>query len=589
MQISFWSVSKFVWSYARRHRGIIAILFASIILQSGLEIAMPYFIGAMTDAVTVTPPTEAFAAAIPYLATIAGLGAVFWLMHRGTFIIYDYFFKLPIMTAAGCDAFSRVQRFSTDWHANSFAGATMRRITRGFHAIDSLLSDLFLNLFPLIVLTSGIIIFFIVRWGGLGIYLAIATVIFSVVSISLVLKFISPSAAAHARADTRLGATIADAISCNATVKIFGREKLEDRIFARSMEKWRRAGFHNWLQHNWTGAIQGLLTTVLKLGLFTGSIWLFSVEKISIGELVSIFGFYSVFAGHIRSVGERIRTIQQAVSDMSDLVKFSLMPFHVDDHPGAKNLEVKKGAIEFRDVVFQYSNQKKPIYKGLNLKIAPGEKIALVGRSGGGKTTFVKLLQRLYDVNKGEILFDDQNIADVTQKSLRRAVGVVPQEPILFHRSLAENIAYGRPNATLAEIRSAARAAHAAEFIEKLPEKYETFVGERGVKLSGGERQRVAIARAMLADTPILILDEATSSLDSESETLISDALEKLMRGKTVIVVAHRLATIRSADRILVFENGQIVEEGKHASLLKKEGGTYRRLFELQAGGFIGE
>jgi ATP-binding cassette subfamily B protein len=201
----------------------------------------------------------------------------------------------------------------------------------------------------------------------------------------------------------------------------------------------------------------------------------------------------------------------------------------------------------------------------------------------------VKLLQRLYDVKKGAILFDGQDISKITQKSLRRAVGVVPQEPILFHRTLAENIAYGRPNATMPEIRKAAKLAHASEFIEKMPKKYETLVGERGIKLSGGERQRVAIARAMLADSPILILDEATSSLDSESESLIQNALENLMKNKTVIVVAHRLATIRSADRILVFENGKIVEEGKHSSLLKKEKGIYRKLFELQAGGFIGE
>ncbi|MFH0776509.1 MAG: ATP-binding cassette domain-containing protein, partial [Patescibacteria group bacterium] len=359
--------------------------------------------------------------------------------------------------------------------------------------------------------------------------------------------------------------------------------------FTRTVEQWGRRHFRLWLAFNLTDIAQSFVMTAFKFALLVPVIIFWARGLASVGDAVFVLASYNLIASHLRSIGENIRETQKASSEMEDLVEFSLTNFHVADQPNAKTLEVKKGAVEFRDVTFQYSNQKKPIFKGLNLRIEPGEKIALVGHSGGGKTTFVKLLERLYDVESGGIFFDGQNIAKITQKSLRRAVGVVPQDPILFHRSLAENIAYGRPDAKLSEIRRVAQLAHAAEFIEKLPEKYETFVGERGVKLSGGERQRVAIARAMLADTPILILDEATSSLDSESESLIQDALQKLMAGKTVIVVAHRLATIRSADRILVFEKGKIVEEGKHSTLLKKDGGMYRKLFELQAGGFIAE
>jgi ATP-binding cassette subfamily B protein len=217
------------------------------------------------------------------------------------------------------------------------------------------------------------------------------------------------------------------------------------------------------------------------------------------------------------------------------------------------------------------------------VRIAPGEKVGLVGRSGSGKTTFVKLIQRLYDVNEGRVLIDGQEVAGATQASLRAQIAIVQQEPILFHRSLAENIAYARPRAPMAEIVRSAELANAHDFISELPNGYATLVGERGVKLSGGERQRVALARAFLADAPILILDEATSSLDSESELLIQQAIGRLMRGRTAIVIAHRLSTVRAMDRILVFDRGRIVEEGDHVQLVRRERGIYKSLFEKQA------
>jgi ABC-type multidrug transport system fused ATPase/permease subunit len=228
------------------------------------------------------------------------------------------------------------------------------------------------------------------------------------------------------------------------------------------------------------------------------------------------------------------------------------------------------------------------VLKNFNLKIAGGEKIALVGPSGAGKTTVTKLLLRLYDVKGGAIKIDGQNISDITQDSLRDAISFVPQEPVLFHRTLMENIRYGRRGASDEEVLQAARQAHCHEFIERLPEKYNTYVGERGVKLSGGERQRVAIARALLKNSPILVLDEATSSLDSESEALIQDALETLMQGKTVVVIAHRLSTIMKMDRIVVVESGTIAAQGTHLELVKQEG-LYRKLWSIQAGGFIGD
>ncbi|EKD93937.1 MAG: ABC transporter related protein [uncultured bacterium] len=235
---------------------------------------------------------------------------------------------------------------------------------------------------------------------------------------------------------------------------------------------------------------------------------------------------------------------------------------------------------------FGYESESGVIQK-FSFKLNPSEKVALIGPSGGGKSTLTKLMLRLFDVDKGKILIDGQDISKVTQDSLRGQIALVPQDPILFHRSLEENIRYGRLEASAEEIRAAAHLAHCHEFIEQMPKKYATVVGERGVKLSGGERQRIAIARAILANSKILILDEATSSLDSESEKLIQDALKNLMKNKTTFVIAHRLSTIVSMDRILVLEEGKIVEEGSHRVLIRKKGGLYRKLWELQGGGYL--
>jgi ATP-binding cassette, subfamily B, bacterial len=278
-----------------------------------------------------------------------------------------------------------------------------------------------------------------------------------------------------------------------------------------------------------------------------------------------------------------INNLQRSVNDMEELVAIHDVALGIADAPDAQPIAITGGRILFDDVTFHYGGHATPLYDGLSVDIRAGERIGLVGRSGSGKTTFVKLVQRLYDVSGGRVLIDGQDIAHATQQSLRSQIAIVQQEPILFHRSLAENIAYGRPGASMEAIEQAARLANAHDFILRLPKGYGTLVGERGVKLSGGERQRVALARAFLADAPVLILDEATSSLDSESEALIQQAMERLMKGRTSIVIAHRLSTVRSLDRILVFDRGDIVEQGTHAVLAARPGGIYRALFERQA------
>ena len=287
-------------------------------------------------------------------------------------------------------------------------------------------------------------------------------------------------------------------------------------------------------------------------------------------------------------INSMMARMNRAVGDAAEMTKVLDEPRLVEDAPGAPDLVVSEGAVDFERLAFRYEDAAEGdyVFRDLTLSVPAGQRVGLVGRSGSGKTTLTKLLLRLSDVQEGHIYVDGQDISACVQQSLRRQIAYVPQETLLFHRSIRENIAYGRPDATKEEIREAARLANALEFIDRLPHGLDTMVGERGVKLSGGQRQRVAIARAILADCPILVLDEATSALDSESEAAVQGALENLMRGRTSIVVAHRLSTVAALDRIVVLEEGQIVEDGTHAEL-SRAGGTYESLWDRQTGAFL--
>jgi ATP-binding cassette subfamily B protein len=350
------------------------------------------------------------------------------------------------------------------------------------------------------------------------------------------------------------------------------------------LDKWSSRTRRTWLRHTWSGSGQLALLWAVRTGVTATALWLWWQGRATAGEITYVLTTYFVVHGYLRDIGQHIHQLQRSVNEMEELVRLFDEPLAIADAPGAQPLRITAGEIRFEHVTFRYAGQTTPLYRDLDVRIAPGERVGLVGRSGSGKTSFVKLIQRLYDVDSGRVLIDGQDIAHATQTSVRAQIAIVQQEPILFHRSLADNIAYARPEATAAQIERAARLANAHEFIERLPRGYRTLVGERGVKLSGGERQRVALARAFLADAPVLILDEATSSLDSESEHLIQQAIERLLAGRTAVVIAHRLSTVRAMDRILVFDQGRIVEQGDHATLLQRVDGTYRRLFEHQQG-----
>ena len=588
--ISYSEVTNYV---LRQAKGKYLIFFGIIILvfiQTFLEVMMPYLTGNLIDFISSNPSVDEniLKHSFKLLFYIALTGLAFWTIHIGTHLIYDTFFKFPIMGNAIQKSFYKVQRFGTDWHANNFAGAIVAKIRRGTSALHNYL-DLFYNSFiPLVFLLCIMTVFLFIKWKIMGLFFAISSIIYALFSIGLTAKYVSPIARLSAQQDTKYGATLADAISCNATVKAFGQEEKEDANFGKVIKKWIRLFWKRYTINNIIALLQNYLMTTIKISLFGLAIWFWIKGEATVGDLVFVIATYNVLQGHLRQIGERIKELQQSVNDMEEMVEYDISEIQVKNKLKTKNIKIKKGEIEFKNVNFIYPNQKQEIFSNFSLKIKAGEKVALVGHSGSGKTTFIKLLQRLYDIQGGVILIDGKNIANVTQESLRENIALVPQEPILFHRTLSENIAYAKPNSSEEDIFRAARLSHSHNFIKNLPKKYETLVGERGIKLSGGERQRVAIARAILADSLILILDEATSSLDSISEKFIQDSIHRLMRNRTSIIIAHRLSTIKKVDRILVFKDGNVVEQGTHRKLLAIQNGTYKKLYTMQAGGFIG-
>lgn len=382
---------------------------------------------------------------------------------------------------------------------------------------------------------------------------------------------------------------MADAITCNAVVKSFGAEDREDSRLARVLDKWSRRTFRTWIFGTRSGSLQLMVLFILRTAVTLYAVLLWWRGQATPGDVTFVLTSYFIVHGYLRDIGQHVANLQRSVNEMEEMVQMHSQPLGVADRANARPLYIDAGQIVFDRVTFQYGRHTTPLFEDFSLLIEAGERVGLVGHSGSGKTTFVKLLHRLYDLTGGSISIDGQDISLATQASLRAQLALVPQEPVLFHRSLAENIGYARPNATLREIEEAAHLANAHDFISRQPKGYATLVGERGVKLSGGERQRVALARAFLANAPVLVLDEATSSLDSESEALIQEATQRLMAGRTAIVIAHRLSTVRMLDRILVFDRGRVAEEGTHDMLVRQRGGKYKRLFERQALGMVVE
>ncbi len=414
------------------------------------------------------------------------------------------------------------------------------------------------------------------------------TIIYSIVS-GLTMGKIAHLNDEEAEAYTKQTGQLADSISNITSVKSYARENHERERFATfsrrvsdASNRLMKATIRRDLVFN---LVQIGITALVLAFLLFGNAWF----GISVATLVLIVNYASGVMGELWNINSIFKNMNRVFGDAHEMTVILDTVDDVVDVPDARPLEMKRAEATFDDITFQHADAKAPIFENFDLTIHDGERVGLVGVSGSGKTTLTKLLLRFADVQKGAVNVSGQNIREVTQQSLRENIAYVPQETSLFHRSIADNIAYGKPGATAEEIKRAAELANADEFIMDLPDGYDTLVGERGIKLSGGQRQRIAIARAILKDAPILVLDEATSALDSESEALIQDALSRLMAGRTSIVIAHRLSTVASLDRIVVLQNGKIVEQGRHQDLLANEDGVYHHLWSRQSGAFMEE
>jgi ATP-binding cassette subfamily B protein len=579
--LSNWQVLRFISGYWKRRRWRVAATILTALVAIAFETYTPTAAKGLVDLAS-HPPTltgGVWTVWVWYVVAIAASG----LVRNLGFMSFWNPLAAGNMAELTNEAFQRVQSFSADWHADNFAGATVRRISRAMWGYDVVSDSVIAWIGPALIVLAVLSIQLMLRWPVIGAFSIAMVVFYIAVTVTLWSTYVMRAARKAVARDSRIGGALADAISSNPTVKGFGAEAREEARIALITGDWRKHTLINWNRGTVAWLIQTLIMAALGAGLTALILVQWLNHKAGSGDVAFALATFTIMSGYLRNMGDNIRMLQRGLADVEDAARYAKLTPDILDVTDAAPFLSGVGEARFENVTFRYKSADKPLYRDFDLVIPPGERVALVGPTGSGKSTFVKLLQRLYDVQGGRIVIDGQDIAKVRQGELRRAIAVVPQDPALFHRSIAENIGYARPDATLDEIMLAARRARAHDFISVLPKGYDTLVGERGVKLSGGERQRVAIARAFLADSPILVFDEATSSLDVETEVHVQAATEELMAGRTTIVIAHRLSTIRSADRILVFEGGRIVEEGRHGELVAK-GGAYARLHAVTQG-----
>lgn len=584
MSLSIRPTLSIFWQHIRRHPWLALTFTVAIVIVNVLDIFVPLISKRFFDTLASDLTGSAMVdAAMTVVWMLFWLWLARWALYRIATFVGSTLQPL-IMSELELTAFSNLVDHSYRFHTSAFSGAMVRKVKRFADAFGQISDQIMWSLTMIVISLVGVLIIFYTRnpliallLGGWSVVFVLANIVISVWKLKYDTR--------RSELDSEATGVLSDALSNMVTIKQFSGKAYELGVFERVMRRWQKAQTLSWNLGNINETVQALLMIFLETACLYYAVRFYAEGTLTIGDLALIqIALFALFE-KLWDFGRVIRHLYEGFADAKEMADILHAPFEVEDKSGAKKLKVKQGSIVFDDVSFSY-NPARPVLDHFTLTITADEKVAFVGSSGAGKSTIIKVLLRFFDVKGGRILIDGQDIAKVTQESLREAIAVVPQDPILFHRSLMENIRYGRRSATDDEVIDAAKKAHCHEFISQLPQGYATLVGERGVKLSGGERQRIAIARAILKNAPILILDEATSSLDSESEALIQDALKELMRGKTVIVIAHRLSTIMQMDRIVVIEKGTVTDSGKHAELIKKQG-TYSRLWSIQAGGFL--
>jgi len=573
------------WQHCLKYKVSLFLVIFSVVMAAGINAIFPLYLKKFFDALTSGGNVGQIAnQLIKVLIVLAVLDMLNWLAWRVTNFGMTYF-QPKVIADLSNTCFAYLHKHSYNFFENNFVGSLTKRVKWFSKAFEVIHDKLIWSLLPLTV-TIAIIIFVLFKRSF---WLGMVVLIWLVLFLSLnwfFSKYKIKYDIKRAAKETEVTGLLADTVTNAHTIQLFNGYSREVKRFAKVTDELRKIRKFTWDLAAFFEAGQGLLVIALEIGGFYLAIRLWQKGILTVGDFVLLQVYLIAIFDRVWDFGKVIRNIYENLADAEEMTVILQTPHEITDMVNAKNLQITSGRIDFNKVDFCY-HQTRSVLKDFSLMVASHEKIALIGPSGAGKTTIVRLLLRIHELTAGAILIDGQNIAHIKQESLRANIGLVPQDPILFHRSLMENIRYGRPDVTNQEVVEAAKKARCDKFINELPEKYNTFVGERGIKLSGGERQRVAIARAILRDAPILILDEATSSLDSASEKMIQEAIDELMKNKTVIVVAHRLSTIRKMDRIVVIDDGQIVEEGSHQQLISQKNGKYKNLWEIQVGGFV--
>ncbi|MAG44779.1 hypothetical protein CL633_02715 [bacterium] len=577
----------FVFRQARDYKFFIFLVIFIMLIYVGLDFVYPFAYKHIINSITQDEINSALIFS-GLLSTIL-IYALSMLGHRIFRDIASFFLiriEINTMRKTLNQAMAHVAKLSYKFYISTFAGSTARKINRGVGRMEDMFDVFLLDLTPTALVMITAVIILIKTNIIIGLILGISLVIFIVITLMLVKKRMQLDEVRNIR-ENKLSGVLIDSLTNNLTVKTFTGEPQEEKLFQNKSFSWAKATIKAWQFDTWIRVFQGSFIGFLEVGILFLALWFWRNGELAVGDIVFIHGNMNLLMFPMWTLGRFWRNFKRAEVDMQDLIKLMQKPIIIKSRTNAPALQIKSGQINFSKINFSYEKKTRNVLRNINIIIRPGEKVALVGPSGAGKSTFSKLLFRFVDPTRGKILIDNQDIKQVNLKTLRQSISLVPQEPLLFHRSIYENIKYGQPKADKLSIIKAAKLAHAHEFIKNLPRKYNSLVGERGIKLSGGERQRIALARVFLENAPILILDEATSSLDSISENLIQKALDNLMENRTTIVIAHRLSTIRKMDRILVFERGRIAESGTHKQLIKTSK-IYKKLWQSQAGKFLG-
>ncbi len=571
--------------FLKRHLGGMVLLFVLPMTSAAISASYGNATRRITDAVLEADKQGGDlkrAAMGPLLHFIALVSSM--LLVRVATWTTSYNNKMPYMADIRRTVFAYVQRHDTAYFEVNLSGKVAHKAATLPDQLRSITERCCFDIFPgaaffvvsMIFFATARPVFALLIAGWLLVYFG---------AVAVLGRGAARASSRHNEAKTQLTGRVVDMITNIRNVIANAAHAEEDRVLQAAIDETRRRHSRSYLATVRIRFGQQLLNIFMWILLYSVAIYHWVHHQITAGDFAMIAQLGGQLINRAQDVGEMLPDFIDDIGAASESIQTLVVPRKLLDAPGAKPLEVKRGEILFDRIAFAYPNGPE-IFHGFSLRIRPGEKVGLVGASGAGKSTLTTLLLRLHDVQSGGISIDGQDLREVTQASLRGQIALIPQDTVLFYRTLKENIGYGRPGASDAEIVEAARRAHADEFIETLPDRYETLVGERGVKLSGGQRQRVAIARALLKRAPILILDEATSALDSESEALIQRAMREAMAGRTVIAIAHRLSTIAHLDRLIVLEGGEVIEDGSHAELLQRRG-LYARLWERQSKGFL--